>query len=786
MFDKLIEKWAELIVNHRWLVIIGSMILVMGAVYPMKNLYFDNSNELFFLPDDPNLQKYDRLLERFGDNEYLLVGLKARPEDKNIFNHDTLQAIGKLTEFLEDHEAVTKVSSLSKYQYIHAEDDTLSVDDLIEDMEELDPSPESMDQLAKIMERETLVHGVLLTEDFQHTMIIARTLYIKRENTHKVQLIDDLHAFLAEQQLREQGFEIRIFGQALLAERFLNLSTGDQALIVPLLSLMILVLLFFSFRTIPGMLLPWLVIGCSLVLVIGLQGLIRWPFNMINTMLPNILIMIGIGDSVHVLVEFYHFRNEGLSPKEAAKKSIATMWLPCFYTSLTTTVGFLALSVTKLVPVKEFGVLGASGAFIAFVLSVTLLPAVLSFITGLPERTKKAVELGLIPRITRQLATFTYTYRRPLSLLGGGMIIFSLVYASQLSVDANFITYFKEKSAVRQDFNYFDRTYGGGLNIEFMIDSGTEGGVKEPEFLRETLRFQEYLESMEETGEANSILDYIRKQNQAMHNDDPAYFKIPDTRELVAQYLLLYESSGPEEDLSDLKTIDERFMRISIRVINMSDLTMGRLLAGIEKTLANEFPTLDVELTGTVVLFNAQQVYMQEGMIQSFSVALFIIILCFFVLFRSIKYGILAMIPSVFPILFAGAVMYLMGISLDLGTILIAAMTIGIAVDSSIHVMNRYVHAHRSGKSQLESVHLAMTESGRAVIFTSIILVGGFSIFMIASFVSFIYLGLFSAIIMVVALVADLLFLPAIIFFTSSHRSSPVPMTTVKPVKSMV
>ncbi|MBF0278908.1 MAG: MMPL family transporter [SAR324 cluster bacterium] len=781
MLKTLILKWAEFVVNQRVLVILFTLLLAFGSLHPIvKNAYFDNSNELFFLPDDPNLKKYDLLLDRFGDNEYLSVGIEARDSDKNVFNYDTLQMIAKITEFLEDHEAVTKVSSITKYQYIHSEDDALQVDDLIEDMEDLDNTQESMDQLAAIMEKETLVHGALVTADMQHTVIVARTEYIKRENDHKVKLIDELNAFIKDQQFKELGFDLHIFGQALLAERFLHLTMGDQSLIVPLLSLVIVVLLFLSFRTVTGVLMPWMVIFCSILMVLGFQFLLEWPFNMINTMLPNIIIIITIGVSVHLITEFYHFRNTGLDPEAAAKKAVEVLWLPCFYTSLTTSIGFLALSVTKLAPVKEFGVLGAAGAVVSFLLSVSLLPAVLSFIRSFPKGAQFAVTEGWVSRVTARLSPFTYQYRIPITVIGGGLIVFSVIFSSQLSVDANFISYFKQNSKVRQDFNYFDRTYGGGLNLEFMLDSGKEGGVKEPEFLREALRFQDYLENMEVTGQANSVLDYIRKQNQSMHNDDPAFFRIPESRELVAQYLLLYENTGPEEDLSDLKTFDERVMRISLRVVNMSDMAMAKWMDGIRETLKKDFPTLKMELTGTIALFNAQQVYMQDGMIRSFSIAVMIIILCFFVLFRSFKFGLLAMIPSIFPILFTGGIMFLMGVTLDLGTILIAAMTIGIAVDDSIHVMNRYVQARRSGKSQQESVHLAMIESGRAVIFTSIILIGGFSMFMLASFVSFIYLGLFSAIIMLVALLADLLFLPAIIFVTGkSSEAAESPSTLI-------
>ncbi len=766
-----IHRWAELVINKRLMVIIIAVLLVGVAIIPMKNLYYDNSNELFFLEDDPNLRLYNQFLDRFVDSESISVGIKAREGEDSVFTPETLRMIKTITEFLEDHEHVNMVSSLANYQYIHSKDDTLETTDLVEDWDNIDHQPELMRKMKEIMEGETLVHGSLVTEDMKHTVVFARTVYIKGGAAHKVEVTHAVMNLIAENKWEEQGYDLHLFGIPVLSERFETLAKKDQSWVLLAMLGIVVFVLAFSFRSLGGTLVPFAVIITTVLYVTGLQGMLSWPYNTVLTALPFIIIIIGIGDSVHLIVEYYHFRYRGQDSLESAKSAIKALWKPCFFTSLTTAAGFIALSVTRLVPIRQFGLLGATSSFMAFLVSLTILPALLSYISLKPVRVKNVMEQGYIARFTEGLASFTFQYRYLLSASCLVLVLGSIFFASKVEIDTNYASYFKENSTLRQDINYFDKVYKGAMMLDFMVDSGESGGIKEPDVLRDIARVQEYLQSVEGAGKAVSYADYVKKMNQAMHDDDPAYFRIPNSREAVAQYLLLYENSGPENDLSDLKTPDERYARVYAPLSNMSSMTLHRLLSQIRVDLKEKFPNLDVQLTGNMVLYVAHDYYIQDGVVKSFGLALLIIGLCFFVIFRSIKYGFFALIPSIFPVIFTGAIMYLLGISLNLGTMIIGAMTIGIAVDDSIHVMNRYLTALRDGKPLKERIHLAMTESGRAVIFSSIVLVLGFSVMLLGSFTPFIYTGLISAAVMTMALIGDLFFLPAILFVWDGRKS---------------
>ncbi len=770
MIGRFIEKWSDFIVARRWFVIVSTLLGLVILTLPMKNLYFDNSNEMWFLPNDVALVKYEKLRELFGSSQYFVIGIETRKGEQTVFSKQNLEAIARMHEFLEDHEFVEKVSSLYNYQYMRAEDDVLTVSDLIDDLESLEGTREEMRNMEEIMKGETLVHEYLLTEDLTHTVIMAKTVYKKGEIDHQVKLIQDFNAFVEELGLQDQGYRLRFAGNPVIADNFLSTTMKDTSTTLPLMFCLTILFLWLAFRRISGILMPLVVIFGSVLAAFGFIGVFGWALNSINTVLPVLLIAIGIGDSVHIIVDFYHGIDAGMNSKDASRHAIRKLFIPCFNTSLTTSLGFMAVASTHLRPIREFGIIAAIGVFLAFFLSIYTLPAILTFFHPAKSKKRTGIHEGLIARATNRLTPLAFNHKWIVVGISLFLAVLAYRYAMTINVDTNFVNNFKEASKIRQDMLYFDETYNGGYNLEFILDSGKEGGIKEPGFLKEVMRFQDYLESLDRTGKANSMLNYLKKMHSVMNNDDPAFETIPDTRDLVAQLLFLYSTSSPEEDLSDLISFDERYLRVSLRIRNMPTSQMQGIVDVVEDKLLSEFPDLKAELAGDTILWNNMSVYIQEGIISSFSIAFVTIIACFFLLFRSVKYGFFSIVPSLSPILAAGGIMGFLRIDLDFSTMMVAAVCFGIAVDDTIHVMNRYIVSRRAGNTRKQSVHRAVTESGRAIIFTSLILYFGFSIMMLSSFVPNIYFGFFSGIILITALITNLLLLPAIMFLTGDKK----------------
>ena len=633
----------------------------------------------------------------------------------------------------------------------------------------------AIDNIKTILNKETLALDTLITRDFRHTRIAARVEYSKETSDTKVQLVQDLYRFVEEENLRSDSYILHLSGYPLAQERFETVSAEDIAVLIPVMVFLMLAILFLSFRSRRAAIAPWLVISCGILLVREIQGYLGIPHTTIDSgALAPTLIIIGVGISVHVLFEFFRFMRTGYTGLEAARLPIIHIWRPAFFTAITTAAGFLALSVTKILPVREFAFLGATGSIVLFLFAMTALPAVLSFMKKLPEKTNQVLDKGLIPKITEGVPDFTLRNQNKILLIGLAVLLFSIWNIPNIVIDSNYVTIFKESSQTRQDIEYFDDVYRGMMNLDFILDSGEAEGIKDPEFLRQVDEIENWLQQRGNLGPINSIGDYFKEINQALNGDDPAFYRLPSSPQMSAQLLLMYESSGANEDLSDIKDFENRYTRLVVPVVNMQASMMQAELDSIKAYLRENYSNLGAIITGTMALYTVQDTYISEGMALSFLIALGVITLFFIALFKSIKYGILSIIPSVLPIILAGSIAGWLGIPLDQSAVIVFAMTMGIAVDDAIHVMSRYLLAKAEGASTKQSITRAVNESGRAVLFSSFVLVFGFSVLCFASFTTIIYVGLFGAIIMTLALLGDLIMLPAILYWADGSEDELV------------
>ncbi len=763
--------WARAVVKYRLFIIVFTIIALVLAPLSYNRLYHDNSNENYFVEHDPNLIAYNHLLELFGDTEYLVVGVPARDSDQDVFSPETIKMIAEITEFLEDHRHITQVRSLSKYQYTHDDEGTMATDDLFEDLDAPDEDPTLMDQAREVMAGEVLALDKLITKDFKHTQIVARSIHVQNENKHKVELVNETRDFLHKQGYAEQGYTLHLSGEPFIGERFQTLTDRDMKWNNPIMAVIILCILAFVFRTWSGTFAPLVVIISTMILVISLQGILRFPFTAVNSALIPTVIILAIGTAVHVLVEFFHFRRENNTPQEAVELTVNDLFFPILFTCLTTAIGFITLSVTELAPVREFAVLAAIAPMLIFLLCMSTFPAVLCYISERPSKNASTSKNSQIGKLLAVIPTWVQQRKKSLAIIGLLFSIFSFYSVSHIKVDANITNYFKENSSVNIGLNYFNDIFKGISNFEVIVDTGEDDGIKNPEILKRVDALQSAFEQYEETGVSTSVVDFYKQINKALNEDNNAFFTLPTSRAMAAQFLLLYENTGPEEDLSDLKDFNNRYLRIQVPVINMDESKATALIENIYAMIDQDFSDLNIEISGGLVMNNAQNRYVNNGMFKSFGIAIFVIGFCFILLFRSVKYGVIALIPSIVPILVTGGLVSMAGISMDLGTMIVGAMTIGIAVDDSIHLMSRYLLMRKRGKNVHDAIEYAMHTSGRAVMLTSIILVSGFSVMLLGSFVSYIYVGLFSAMIMSFALIGDLIFMPAMLYVFDSNTT---------------
>ena len=763
----MIEAWSNQVIKNRIFILIITVLLILVSVFSIsKNpIGVNNSNEMWFLEGDPTLLAHDKMRDLFGSTESLVVGIEARPRDKDLFNLETVKMIEEIHAMLEEHEVVEKVDSLARYQRTYNRGGVVATDYIFEDIENLDDNLDQLDTARIAMQDENLALDTLISKDFRHTRIIARTEYIVNGLDHKLKVVTDLRNFISEMGYLEKGYDIKFGGQPVLNERFTVISNSDAAWLNPTVAAIMMIVLGIVFRSLTGILAPWVVIGTAVTMMTGLQAYLGYNITPVNQALIPITMLLGMACTVHVMSEFYSLRTLSKhTALDASKELIKNLFKPIFFTQFTTSIGFAALYITKLSPVREFSLLATILPMIIFILSMTSLPAALSFLNRLSPATKKAYDNDWLTRVTSSLPNFSYKNR--FSILAVGLLFISVSFfsATYIKVDTNIFKFFKGDLKISQDLRYFDREFKGSSNIDMMLDSELEEGIKEPGFLTKLDALEAFLEKQEKSGKIVGYLDQLKQIRKAFSDNNKEFYKIPDSKPMTSQLLLLFENSGPDDDLSDIKDFDERFTRITLPTINMDASEYNQFLDDMMQTINKDFPDLNVTPTGPMVMFQAQNEYTDKGISQSFMLSLTFISVVLFIIFWSIKHGAIAVFPAVVPIVFAGGCFAMLGKDLNLGSLIVGAMTMGIAIDDCIHVVSRYKLARSLGSSVEHSIKRAMTESGRAIITTSLALVIGFSTFLFARLVPMIDIGWLTTVIFTLALLGCLLFIPALLF----------------------
>ena len=649
----MIEAWSNQVIKNRIFILIITVLLILVSVFSIsKNpIGVNNSNEMWFLEGDPTLLAHDKMRDLFGSTESLVVGIEARPKDKDLFNLETVKMIEEIHAMLEEHEVVEKVDSLARYQRTYNRGGVVATDYIFEDIENLDDNLDQLDTARIAMQDENLALDTLISKDFRHTRIIARTEYIVNGLDHKLKVVTDLRNFISEMGYLEKGYDIKFGGQPVLNERFTVISNSDAAWLNPTVAAIMMIVLGIVFRSLTGILAPWVVIGTAVTMMTGLQAYLGYNITPVNQALIPITMLLGMACTVHVMSEFYSLRTLSKhTALDASKELIKNLFKPIFFTQFTTSIGFAALYITKLSPVREFSLLATILPMIIFILSMTSLPAALSFLNRLSPATKKAYDNDWLTRVTSSLPNFSYKNRFSILMVGLLFISVSFFSATYIKVDTNIFKFFKSDLKISEDLRYFDREFKGSSNIDMM------------------------------------------------------------------------------------------------------------------QTINKDFPDLNVTPTGPMVMFQAQNEYTDKGISQSFMLSLTFISVVLFIIFWSIKHGAIAVFPAVVPIVFAGGCFAMLGKDLNLGSLIVGAMTMGIAIDDCIHVVSRYKLARSLGSSVEHSIKRAMTESGRAIITTSLALVIGFSTFLFARLVPMIDIGWLTTVIFTLALLGCLLFIPALLF----------------------
>ena len=778
-FFERIGAWSH---DHRWVVIIGSFVVWALGGYLSASARVDNSVASFFDTDDPTYGAYLDYRDDFESDE---VGYIVYRAPGGVWDLGAMRAVEALTRELEDEVPFVKeVTSLSNVEFMEgAPPDDILVYDLLSDF------PESQDQLYairdKVMKKPMYLGGLVsgdstlggvIIEMNRSSVDVVEKLRLDPEggdglaNLYPQVSYRAIEAILARPEYA--GFEFFHTGDVALNSTYNIVFIEDELPILTALSVLLISLsLGFVFRRPLGVIGPLMVIVFAMAISLAVIGILGWQIDFMFGLMPILLITVGVANAVHILSEFDIYHRKLGDRRESIRRTLYLVGAPCLLASLTTAAGFLSLSLSPVKTVAHLAIYSSAGVIAAFVASVTILVAFLTFGRE-PKTEKEQRRLAARQRRSerfgsalRAVAAFVIRFRNPILLAFAVIFVASAWGITKLTVDSNFLLEFSEDIPVRRTTQFVDDHMSGNYSIVYVFDSGEEGGIKNPAVLREIERVQTQAEKHPLVTKTYSVVDMMKDINQSFHNGDPAYYRIPESRELVAQYLLVYELSGGEE-LRDYVTMDYGRATLELRCKMKETSLLEGVVEDIDAHLDEEpLQASSISVTGIGALWLKFVEYITTSQIQGGLLALTVVSLMMIVVFRSVKIGLISMIPNISPVILVVGAMGWLGIYLDYYRLLITPVAIGIAVDDTIHLMTRYHHEFTKSRSYEKALYDSMNGVGRALFTTSAILVAGFMVNIFSVMDGQKSFGILLSTVIAVALVADFLLMPALILW---------------------
>jgi predicted RND superfamily exporter protein len=754
-----VNRFLRGVVNHPlWTL---SAILVVTAIFAtfLPRLGFQADYSEMLPVGDPVVALYDRTRDLFGGQSLLMLAVAAE-EGGTLFDLPSLAMLYQITDELQvfvEEGLLEEVVSPTTVDIVEGTAAAITVRPAL-------PEPPRTEADAALFREtvlgERLVRDALVLSDGSAAVLVLKA---HPEFEDDIQAMGGVLAHLEGISARFGGpEEFFISGDAAFHVYVNRYMSQDLGFLLPVVIAVVATVLFVSFRTVRGVLLPLAVVLVALVWTMGLMGAVGAQLTMISTFLPVLLVAVGSAYGIHLVNDHAARARAGGDRRELAYRIAAEMLVPVAGAALTTAAGFLTLLAAFLVPTREFGVFAAFGTVVAFLLAMTLVPAILALLPLPRQRERNSRRLFdlLVTRSTRFLG------RHPVwtAAVAAGVLGAFLVGVPLLRVESDMTKYFRADSPVVQGLEFVDEQFGGSQEMSVVMDTGRRDGLKDPEVLRFMDRLQEYLEARDEVGATTSLADHVKETHFTLRGDDPAFHAIPATVRAVAQVLLLYEMGGGEVTRG-MATRDFSQGRIAARVRSVGLSGYLALTRDVEAFISREKPpqVISSYVTGSPAVF----VQLARGLIRSQIVSLGTgfgaVGVIVAVLMASLGAGLLALVPLVVTVAGNFGVMGYAGAHLDMATVMIASLSVGIGVDYAVHFLSRYRRERAGGRTHGEALEETVRTSGRGILINAGTLILGFLVMLLSSFGALVTFGWLIALTMVTSVIGALFVLPAVL-----------------------
>ena len=748
--------WSQ---AHPWIVIVGVAIVTIFALYSARNIRIGASTEGMMIQGDPAQNYYKETLKKFGTDNITVIFI----QDKNLFTPEKLKLLDDLVFKFEELHGVSKVESLYSVTNFKGVDGSFETNPL------MDWPPETREE-AKQVEADALRNPVFLDSLISKDgTVTAINLFVEGDpddpdfNIKFSRGVDEI--IKPFQNRFDTIFQIGLsYTRRLISENIIS----DTVTLTPLAAFVILLTLIIFMRSASGAILPILTAGTSIIWTAGFMAQVDIPLNVLTVIVPSLIVVIGSTEDIHILSEYMEGVEETSGNRaEAIKIMAGKVGTAVLLTSLTTFIGFLSITLNQITLLKQFGIVAAFGLFVNPITTCLLAPVYLHFFGSTKVKMAGEHKASSIDRFFDILANniIKIIHSNKTLVLGFflGLTIIIGSFTLQVKVDNDLLGYFKKSSAIRTRSRILHKDLAGAQTFFIPINSGLPGAFKQPENLAQIAQIQKYIAEKGRFDKTKSLADDISLIHREMNNGDEKYFKVPDSTDLIAQYLLFLH----RDEISRYVTADFSETNILVRHNISSSYELAEAIQDLEEHIKKTLnPHFLWGLTGENILVNAAADSMTAGQAKSLCLVLVFIFTIMSILFVNVKAGALSLVPNLFPIVLNFGIMGIFGIPLNTGTAMVAAIAIGIAVDDTIHLMSRYNTEMRILQSQDKAVDVCIHAETRPVISTSVALALGFAVMGFSNFVPVISYGLLSSMVMIFAIIGDLFITPILLSST--------------------
>jgi len=815
-------EWIlRLLLRYRILFLI-LIVLVTGFFgYFARQSTTDNSIEVWLSREDEDLDYYNHFIDTFGDEEFLIVVIG----NEEHFSSKGIKQIDRIAKELEKLEGIKEVISLATVLK-----DKLSSPHFKEILKKRDEKTTIEVFKKEILSDEMYINNIISVDGkitaviatvakgapelrmklVRETRNIIRETYYQKsatrtdvsENRQGIDSKPDNGLVMmntqdtSESREGEQSLvyssvtyctqvfnnfaqnlnfvereplpsDIYLAGPTIVNAELDRMSQRDIKIFMPVMFAIAVIVLILLFRNFSGVLIPIVTISINSVCVVGLFTLFHNKMNMISGMLTPLIFIITLATTIHILNRFYLESEHSADRQKNIIYSIKEIAIPCFLTSVTTSIGFLSFMVSDVKPVKTMGIFTAAGVMMSFFVCILLLPILISLIPGKRRNISQHLLKNANTTDTTfrglfgHMGVFVHKHTIPIIIVSLISVCLAIYGGTRIKVDSNIFESFPDDSEISRSSSFIECNLMGLLPVEFVLKAPGTAGIFRPEVLREMESIQEYLATIPEVTNSISVADYVKRLHAMRGNDLSKDTEVSGEK---ARNYAKFASLRGDAIVNTLYSKDCEQGRISVRMRNVSSSRYQEIMENVKKYINTNSPLgISCAITGIVPLLMDMQGYLAMSQIKTFLLAFFFIFISITLLLKSIRFGMISMIPNLVPIVITLGVMGFLNISLDVATIMIASVAIGISVDDTIHFLYRFKREFEKDKQYYQAIQRTLTGVGKAILFTTIIATSGFLIFCLSSFKPIQHFGLLTGITMVSALISDLFILPSCI-----------------------